>query len=367
MKSMQPTYSAYTKEDMDALYGTRPATTNAQAIVCPEGYASYTLEAGDTLRSIADARGITVTELLFYNPTLNPYGYKKGDVICVPSLEDESCSATPTSATVATASVEATPDEGTATLPTPSLPSEGDQTPATPGEGTETLPTPSVPAEDDQTPATPGEGPFPLPTPSLPSESDQTPATPGEGPFPLPTPSLPTPSLPATPSCPDGTLYTVRAGDTLRRIAQRFGVTLDALMAANPGQTNNRLIIGQKLCIPCVPCQTGCAQGTTSIRVRSTQFVDYLVNYNISYAALAAANPNVNLDQLVVGSELCIPPAGARGSCGTNRATRELESTVSAAELASQYGITIARLMKDNPNFTPTDFQKGRLVCLPTT
>ena len=84
MKQAQPTYSAYTQEDMDALYGTRPATTNSQAPECPEGYVPYTIEAGDTLRSIASSRGITVNELLFYNPTLSPYGYKKGDVLCVP-------------------------------------------------------------------------------------------------------------------------------------------------------------------------------------------------------------------------------------------------------------------------------------------
>src|SRR5699024_4833097 len=68
LKQAQPTYSAYTQEDMDALYGTRPATTNSQAPECPEGYVPYTIEAGDTLRSIASSRGITVNELLFYNP-----------------------------------------------------------------------------------------------------------------------------------------------------------------------------------------------------------------------------------------------------------------------------------------------------------
>ena len=85
MKKIQPTYSAYTREDMDALFGTRPATSTSQSISCPDGYAAYTIEAGDTLRSIAETRGITLTELLFYNPSLNPYGYKKGDVICVPA------------------------------------------------------------------------------------------------------------------------------------------------------------------------------------------------------------------------------------------------------------------------------------------
>ena len=41
MKKIQPTYSAYTREDMDALFGTRPATSTAQSISCPDGYAAY--------------------------------------------------------------------------------------------------------------------------------------------------------------------------------------------------------------------------------------------------------------------------------------------------------------------------------------
>src|SRR5262245_39346989 len=46
------------------------------------------------------------------------------------------------------------------------------------------------------------------------------------------------------------TVYTVRAGDTLTGIAQRFGVTVDALQRAN-GITNPNLIFaGQTLTIP---------------------------------------------------------------------------------------------------------------------
>ena len=209
MKQAQPTYSAYTQEDMDALYGTRPATTNSQAPECPEGYVPYTIEAGDTLRSIASSRGITVNELLFYNPTLSPYGYKKGDVLCVPGTG---------SAAAAASAGDAAPAEGTS-APSgsadagSSADSAGDGVAAEPGTGPEELPTPSLPGEDGasgadpETPATPGTGPLPLPTPSLPS----TPAQPS-----TPTPSVPSipvrpgipvrPSVPAAPVCESGTL-----------------------------------------------------------------------------------------------------------------------------------------------------------------
>ena len=45
--------------------------------------------------------------------------------------------------------------------------------------------------------------------------------------------------------------YTVRAGDTLAKIAARFGVTVSAILAANPQVTNpDRIYIGQRLVIP---------------------------------------------------------------------------------------------------------------------
>ena len=338
MKKIQPTYSAYTREDMDALYGTRPATSTPQSVTCPDGYAAYTIEAGDTLRSIAESRGITLTELLFYNPSLNPYGYKKGDVICVPA--DSVTDDTP-----------AQPDTGD--LPTPALPDDSttDDTPAQPGEGLDGLPTPALPDDSttDNTPAQPGEGPDGLPTPSLPS-----------------TPSVPsTPLIPAAPDCPNGMLYTVQAGDTLRRIAQRFDVTLSELLAANPGQTNARLVIGQQLCIPRCNCAGECDEVSTAVRVTSTDFADYLVQYNISYAALSAANPGADLTALVQGQRLCIPPAGSRGSCADGAAAQELGADTTAAALAQQLGVTLQSLMMANPTFTPTDFLKGRLICVP--
>ena len=57
-------------------------------------------------------------------------------------------------------------------------------------------------------------------------------------------------AAPPTPSCPGGFLYTIRAGDTLYLIAQRYNVTVQELIAANPGINPNNLQIGQQICIP---------------------------------------------------------------------------------------------------------------------
>ncbi|MGN1248458.1 MAG: LysM peptidoglycan-binding domain-containing protein, partial [Candidatus Spyradocola sp.] len=202
------------------------------------------------------------------------------------------------------------------------------------------------------------------PSESEPSESEPTESTPSQPSTPGPV-GTPTPSRPSTPACPNGVLYTVRAGDTLRAIAQRFDVTLDALMSANPGQTNNRLIIGQQLCIPQAICPACCAAGDTAVRIRSTNFVDYLVTYNISYAALSAANPGVDLDALTPGRQLCIPPIDSRGRCADNMGTLELSGDFSAQALAEQLRTTVSALMRSNPTYTPRDFTRGRIICVP--
>ena len=61
-----------------------------------------------------------------------------------------------------------------------------------------------------------------------------------------PTPPPPSPNPPPT----SGTTYTVKAGDTLSRIAMQFGVTVNAIMAANNLSNANLIYVGQVLNIP---------------------------------------------------------------------------------------------------------------------
>ena len=48
---------------------------------------------------------------------------------------------------------------------------------------------------------------------------------------------------------PEGT-YIIQSGDTYGRIAQRFGTTISAIEAANPGVDPRRLQIGQRINLP---------------------------------------------------------------------------------------------------------------------
>ena len=50
-----------------------------------------------------------------------------------------------------------------------------------------------------------------------------------------------------------GFIYTVQRGDTLFLIAQRFGISLDSIIAANPQIANpNNIFPGQQICVPAI-------------------------------------------------------------------------------------------------------------------
>ena len=64
-------------------------------------------------------------------------------------------------------------------------------------------------------------------------------------------------------------MYTIQAGDTLFALAQRYNTTVQAIINANPGIDPNRLVIGQRICIP-VP-RLGQEMGAEAQTVAETQ------------------------------------------------------------------------------------------------
>jgi LysM repeat protein len=98
-------------------------------------------------------------------------------------------------------------------------------------------------------------GPGSTPMPTLPPAATLRPS-----PSRTVSPASPTVRAPASPTraptpvvtaAPTGQAYTIQKGDTLAGIAATFGVTLEALRAANPQVTDpTKLQIGQVLTIP---------------------------------------------------------------------------------------------------------------------
>lgn len=100
--------------------------------------------------------------------------------------------------------------------------------------------------------------------------------------------------------------YTIRPGDTLYAVAQRFGISLQALVAANPQVINPAMIWpGYLLTIPQPAAPTG---QTYIVRPGDTLWA-IARRYSISVADLQRANPGIDPARLMVGQGLTIPTA----------------------------------------------------------
>lgn len=104
-------------------------------------------------------------------------------------------------------------------------------------------------------------------------------------------------------------IYTVQSGDTLWKIAQKFGTTIDAIVKANNLDPAKYLYIGQKLTIPtaATTSEPPVAQPVIHTVISGDTLWKISVKYGTTIDAIVKAN---NLDPakyLIIGQKLTIP------------------------------------------------------------
>ena len=97
--------------------------------------------------------------------------------------------------------------------------------------------------------STPALSPFPTTTPSATLEAPEGVVIAIESPIPSPPPFT----------------YTIQTGDPLSALAEKYHVSLDDLMAANPNVSPNSMSVGQTLLIPSNPANPGNASTPTPV------------------------------------------------------------------------------------------------------
>lgn len=133
-------------------------------------------------------------------------------------------------------------------------------------------------------------------------------------------PPVPPPPVYAPPQVPENaaTEYVVVKGDTFSGIAKKFGVSVKAIEAANPGVVPTKLQVGQKLSIPAAsgnaaaPAPTGMASpaagsGGEIYTVKSGDTLSKIAKtYGTTVKAIESEN-NLATTQIKVGQKLKIP------------------------------------------------------------
>jgi LysM repeat protein len=129
--------------------------------------------------------------------------------------------------------------------------------------------------------------------------------------------------------------YTVRRGDTLTKIARRYGVSLSALARANGIRTTSWVYVGQRLVIPGgseAPGPSGNASGTTTYIVRRGDTLTNIARrHGVSVSQLARANGIRTTSWVYVGQRLVI-----RGTSGSPRGETPNEDRWIDVSLAAQ-------------------------------
>lgn len=119
-------------------------------------------------------------------------------------------------------------------------------------------------------------------------------------------------------------IHVVAQGETLTKIARRYGVSVSSLRSAN-GLPSDLIKVGQKLTIPGVQMHT-IAQGDS--------FWELSRRYGIPLEALLAVNSGVDPGHLMIGSEVMIP---SKESGAQLAAAAPEEDEPAAASLAGQF------------------------------
>ena len=102
--------------------------------------------------------------------------------------------------------------------------------------------------------------------------------------------------------------YIVQPGDWIYKIARTYGISVDELLAGNPGVNKDALVPGQEIIIPAAGQVVIAPTNTTvyTVQAGDTLFAIALRN-NTTTAALATLNNITNPDTLAPGDVLRIP------------------------------------------------------------
>jgi len=187
-------------------------------------------------------------------------------------------------------------------------------------------------------------------------------------------------------NCPNGMPYTVKAGDSFFLIARTFGISLDALLAANPGVNPDRLFIGQVICIPTTttPPVHACPtlrRGSTGPSVRELQTLLRNAGFDPgpidgdfgprTEEAVKAFQKSKGLVQDGIVGILTWTALGVNCSAPVTCPVGTFAYTIKAGDtfftLAQRYNTTVSAIQRANPNVNPNALQIGQVICIPRT
>ncbi|WP_312942341.1 LysM peptidoglycan-binding domain-containing protein [Oscillibacter sp.] len=319
-----------------------PPSTSPAPHICPRGASSYIIRTGDTLWKLSQTHGVSLQSIMDLNPGVDARNLQIGDVICIPlaSAPQPSPPApaptpapmpTPMPAPMPTPMPAPMPAPMPTPMPTPMPPTIcGGETFSYAVQWSDTLwglaqvfgvsvesilkLNPGLEAENLQV----GD------VICIPLASAPKPVTP------TPTPVMPSPKPSVV--CGKGTFsYTIQREDTLWKLAQIYGVSVQSILKLNPGLEAQDLQIGTAICIPFAP----------------------------------APKPVAPTPKPMPAPKPVTPMPTSPVVCGDEAFTYTLQREDTLWKLAQIYGVSVQSILKLNPGLEARNLQVGDAICIP--
>ena len=170
----------------------------------------------------------------------------------------------------------------------------------------------------------------------------------------------------AAPAFAQGTVvHVVQRGENLFRIALRYGVTVDALAAANGLSNTSRIYAGQRLVIPTGGTSPTTPSSGVHIVQRGENLFRIALRYGTTTQALAAANGIVNTNRVYVGQRLVIPGHGATPPTPSGQ-TYTVRRGDTLSSIASRFGVSMWTLAQVNSIRNPSFIYVGQVLRIPS-
>ncbi|MGE7602634.1 LysM peptidoglycan-binding domain-containing protein [Peribacillus sp. NPDC097675] len=141
-------------------------------------------------------------------------------------------------------------------------------------------------------------------------------------------------------------IYVVSSGDSLWKIANRYGVTTDSIVKLNALSDPNQITIGQSLVIPHI--------GTSHIVESGETLWSIAQQYGLTIQALMQANQLTDPNVLYQGSVLYIPPI-----------THVVQSGQTLWDISVWYGTTVQAILSVNQIDDPNTIYVGMNLIIP--
>ncbi len=161
------------------------------------------------------------------------------------------------------------------------------------------------------------------------------------------------------PSVPQEGTYVVKSGDSLWSIAQKYNTTVNELKSLN-GLTSNNLQIGQVLNVP--TSITNSPSNSETYTVKSGDSLWSIAQkYNTTVSELKSLN-NLSSNELQIGQVLKVPS----GTTSNEANTYTVKSGDSLWSIANKYGTTVNNLKSLN-SLTSDNLQIGQVLRVPSS